>query len=54
VQRAIPVLAKSTRRARIEENARIFDFTLSTDAMRQLDALDRAGHDGNALERKWW
>jgi diketogulonate reductase-like aldo/keto reductase len=34
------VLPKSIRRERIAENARLFDFTLTDDQMRQLDALD--------------
>jgi 2,5-diketo-D-gluconate reductase A len=54
VQRGIPVIPKSTRRERIEENARIFDFTLSEDDMQALDALDETGGTGRALERKWW
>jgi 2,5-diketo-D-gluconate reductase A len=54
VQRAIPVIPKSTRRERIEENARIFDFTLSDPDMEALDALDETGGTGRALERKWW
>jgi methylglyoxal/glyoxal reductase len=43
VQRAVPVLAKSTHRRRIEENAQIFDFALSDADMAVLDALDRTG-----------
>jgi 2,5-diketo-D-gluconate reductase A len=54
VQRGIPVIPKSTRRERIEENAQIFDFTLSDEDMRALDALDETGGTGRALERKWW
>jgi 2,5-diketo-D-gluconate reductase A len=54
VQRGIPVIPKSTRRERIEENARIFDFTLSDADMQALDALDETGGAGRALERKWW
>ena len=34
------VLPKSTRPARIAENARIFDFTLDEPAMADLDALE--------------
>src|SRR5207245_6337228 len=37
VQRSIPVIPKSRRRERIEENAQIFDFTLSEAAMEALD-----------------
>jgi diketogulonate reductase-like aldo/keto reductase len=54
VQRSTPVIPKSTNRARIEENAQIFDFTLSEADMEALDALDDTGLTGRALERKWW
>ena len=54
VQRGIPVIPKSTKRERIEENAQIFDFTLSDADMQALDALDGTGGTGRALERKWW
>jgi diketogulonate reductase-like aldo/keto reductase len=54
VQRAIPVVAKSTHRERIAENAQLFDFELSAADMEELDALDRSGGTGAALERKWW
>jgi diketogulonate reductase-like aldo/keto reductase len=54
VQRSIPVIPKSTKRERIEENAQIFDFTLSEADMQALDALDETGGTGRALERKWW
>jgi diketogulonate reductase-like aldo/keto reductase len=54
VQRGIPVIPKSTRRERIEENAQIFDFTLSDADMQALDELDETGGTGRALERKWW
>ncbi len=54
VQREIPVIPKSTHRERIEENARIFDFTLGDDEMTELDELDGTGGTGRALERKWW
>jgi diketogulonate reductase-like aldo/keto reductase len=54
VQHDIPVIPKSTRRERIEENSQIFDFSLSNDDMAQLDALDQTGGTGRALERKWW
>ena len=36
----IVVLPKSTREARIAENAALFDFTLDADAMARLDGLD--------------
>jgi len=54
VQRGVPVVGKSTHRERIEENARIFDFSLSQEDMAQLDGLDRSGRSDAALERKWW
>jgi diketogulonate reductase-like aldo/keto reductase len=54
VQRGIPVIPKSTHRDRIEENAQIFDFTLSDEDMAALDLLDRSHGTGVAMERKWW
>ena len=54
VQRDIPVIPKSTRRERIAENARIFDFELTDQEMAELDALDETGGTDRALERKWW
>jgi 2,5-diketo-D-gluconate reductase A len=54
VQRGVPVVSKSTHRDRIEENARIFDFTLSPSQLAELDGLDRSGRTEAALERKWW
>jgi diketogulonate reductase-like aldo/keto reductase len=54
VQRGIPVIPKSTNRARIEENAQIFDFTLSEEHMAELDELDQTMGTDEALERKWW
>jgi diketogulonate reductase-like aldo/keto reductase len=54
VQRGLPVIPKSTHRERIGENAQVFDFTLSDQDMAELDALDRTGGTGRALERKWW
>jgi diketogulonate reductase-like aldo/keto reductase len=54
VQRAIPVVAKSTHRERIAENAEVFDFELRARDMEALDALDRSGGTRAALERKWW
>ena len=41
-------LPKSTHRERIEENAQIFDFTLSDDDMADLDALDTTGGTDSA------
>ncbi len=54
VQHGLPVIPKSTHRERIEENARIFDFTLSDADMAELDELDQSGGTDQALERKWW
>jgi 2,5-diketo-D-gluconate reductase A len=54
VQRGIPVVAKSTHRDRIAENAQVFDFELSAADMEELDALDGSGGTRAALERKWW
>ncbi|HEX2712741.1 MAG TPA: aldo/keto reductase [Candidatus Acidoferrales bacterium] len=54
LQRGLIVLAKSTHRERIEENAQIFDFTLSDQDMASLDALDRTSGTDRALERRWW
>jgi diketogulonate reductase-like aldo/keto reductase len=54
LQRGTIVLPKSTHRERIEQNAQIFDFTLSDDDMLTLDALDVTGGTDSARERKWW
>jgi diketogulonate reductase-like aldo/keto reductase len=54
IERDIPLIAKSAHRDRIAENAQIFDFTLSSADMAELDALDRTGGTQLALERKWW
>jgi methylglyoxal/glyoxal reductase len=54
IQHDAPVIPKSTHRERIEENAQIFDFSLSDDDMAALDALDQTGGTGVAQERKWW
>jgi diketogulonate reductase-like aldo/keto reductase len=54
IERGVPLIAKSTHRDRIAENAQIFDFTLSSEDMVELDALDRTGRTERALERKWW
>jgi diketogulonate reductase-like aldo/keto reductase len=54
VQREIPVIPKSTHRERIEENAQIFDFTLTDEDMAALDGLDRTRGTADARERKWW
>jgi diketogulonate reductase-like aldo/keto reductase len=54
LEKGLPVIPKSTHRERIEENAQIFDFTLSDEDLTELDALDRTNGTGRALERKWW
>jgi 2,5-diketo-D-gluconate reductase A len=54
VQRDLVVITKSTHRDRLEENAQIFDFTLSDEDMAALDALDETGGTEGALERRWW
>ena len=41
-------------RDRIEENSRVFDFTLSDEDMAELDALDETEGTERALEDKWW
>jgi diketogulonate reductase-like aldo/keto reductase len=54
LQHDLIVIPKSTHRERIEDNAKIFDFTLSADDMAALDALDRTHRTERAQERKWW
>jgi diketogulonate reductase-like aldo/keto reductase len=54
VQKELIVITKSTHRERIDENGRIFDFTLSDEDMAALDGLDRTGGTDRPLERKWW
>jgi diketogulonate reductase-like aldo/keto reductase len=54
LQHGVPVIPKSTHRERIEENARIFDFTLAEKDMAALDALDKTRGTAKALERNWW
>jgi diketogulonate reductase-like aldo/keto reductase len=54
IERDVPLIAKSTHRDWIAENAQIFDFTLSSEDVAELDALDRTGRTERALERKWW
>jgi diketogulonate reductase-like aldo/keto reductase len=54
IERGIPAIPKSTHRERIAENAEVFDFALSAEDIAELDALDRTGGTGRALERKWW
>jgi diketogulonate reductase-like aldo/keto reductase len=40
LQQGLVVLPKSTREARIRENAALFDFTLDAQAMTALDACE--------------
>jgi diketogulonate reductase-like aldo/keto reductase len=54
IQRGTIVIPKSTHRDRIEENAAIFDFSLSDRDLEGLDALDRTRRTDRAAERKWW
>jgi diketogulonate reductase-like aldo/keto reductase len=54
LQRGTIVIPKSTNRGRIEENGRIFDFELSDQDLRELDALDGTGGTDRARERRWW
>ncbi|TME32546.1 MAG: aldo/keto reductase [Chloroflexi bacterium] len=54
MQHDLVVIPKSTHRERIEDNAQIFDFTLSDQDMAALDALDRTSATHRALERPWW
>jgi len=54
LQKGAVVIPKSRREERIRENAQIFDFGLDEAAMEALDALDRTGGAGHALEYPWW
>jgi 2,5-diketo-D-gluconate reductase A len=54
LQHDLPVISKSTHRARIEENAQIFDFNLSSQDIAVLDTSDLTGGTARALERPWW
>ncbi len=54
IQREVVVIAKSTHRGRIQENAAIFDFELSAEDMQTLDDLDRTGGTAEARPDKWW
>ncbi len=54
LQRGMVVITKSTHRDRIQENAGVFDFTLSDKDMAELDALDETDGTDRALESKWW
>ena len=54
LQHEFVVLAKSTHRERIAENAGALGFSLSEAEMAELDGLDAGSHPRSALERKWW
>jgi 2,5-diketo-D-gluconate reductase A len=49
IERDIPVIPKSTHRDRIAENSQLFDFTLSSEDLAQLDQLDRTGGTDRTL-----
>jgi diketogulonate reductase-like aldo/keto reductase len=48
IERDVAVIPKSTHRARIVENAEIFDFQLAPEAIATLDALDQTGGTASA------
>jgi diketogulonate reductase-like aldo/keto reductase len=54
IQRGLVVITKSTHRNRIEENSKVFDFTLSDGDMAELDALDQTDGTDRAVESAWW
>jgi 2,5-diketo-D-gluconate reductase A len=54
LQHDVPVISKSTHRERIQENAQIFDFALSSEDTAALDALDETNGTDQALEGTWW
>jgi 2,5-diketo-D-gluconate reductase A len=54
LQKGLVVIPKSTHRERIEENGRVFDFTLSREHMAELDGLDETEGTEAALESRWW
>lgn len=53
LQHGAPIIPKSTHRERIEENAQVFDFTLSGEDMAALDGLDSTRGTDRARERTW-
>jgi 2,5-diketo-D-gluconate reductase A len=53
-QHGFILLPKSTHKERIVENGALFDFALGDQDMAELDALDRTGGTGAAVESKWW
>jgi diketogulonate reductase-like aldo/keto reductase len=54
LQHDLLVIPKSTHQERIRENAQIFDFTLSSADMAELDGLDTTGGTDRAYERNVW
>ena len=54
LEHGVPVIPKSTHKARIVENGRLFDFSLTDDDMSALDALDQTGGTSAARENTWW
>ncbi len=54
LQHGLIVIAKSTHRARIHENAQILDFALPADDMAELGTLDQTDGTDRALETNWW
>jgi diketogulonate reductase-like aldo/keto reductase len=54
LQHGVPVIPKSTHRDRIQANAQIFDFVLSSEDMTELDLLDQTSGTDRALENNWW
>jgi diketogulonate reductase-like aldo/keto reductase len=54
LQHDVLVIPKSVHQERIRENAQIFDFSLSSVDMAELDALDRTKGTDRAYERNVW
>src|SRR5262249_16658030 len=54
LERDLIVLPKSTHGERIEANAQVFDFELTSEDVAALDGLDHTGGTAAARESKWW
>lgn len=54
VQHGVVTIPKTAKRARLEENAAIFDFELSAEEMCQIDALDRGQRLGADPDNVTW